>query len=59
MIKIVLKTHISTLFNYSINQGIFPNNLKIALTHPIHTGKSKLTKSKSNYRPVSIFVHSK
>ena len=57
MIKIVLKTHISTLFNYSINQGIFPNNLKIALTHPIHKGKSKLICS--NYRPISIFVHSK
>ena len=36
MIKIaaeVLKTHIATLFNYSINQGIFPNNLKIALAN--------------------------
>ena len=29
MIKIaaeVLKNHVATLFNYSINQGIFPNN---------------------------------
>ena len=47
-----LKTHISTFFNYSVNQGIFPNNLKIALVYPTHKGKSKLMRS--NYRPISI-----
>ena len=55
MIKIaagVLKTHTATLFSYSINQGIFPNPLKIALKHPIHIEKPKLICS--NYRPISI-----
>ena len=55
MIKIaaeVLKNHIAALFNYSINQDIFPNNLKIAFIHPIHKGKCKLICS--NYRPMSI-----
>ena len=55
MIKIpaeVLKNHITALFNYSINQGIFRNNLKIAFIHPIHKGKSKLMCS--NYRPMTI-----
>ena len=47
-----LKTHISTFFNYSVNQGIFPNNLKIALVYPTHKDKSKLMCS--NYRPLSI-----
>lgn len=55
MTKIValnLKTRIGTLFNYPINQGIFPSNLKIALIHPIHKGKSKMLCS--NYHPISI-----
>ena len=55
MIKIaaeVLKNHIATLPNYSINQSIFPNNLKIALIHPIHKDKSNLMCS--NYHPISI-----
>ena len=55
MIKIpaeVLKNHIAALFNYSINQGIFRNNLKIAFIHPIHKSKSKLMCS--NYRPMTI-----
>ena len=55
MIKIaaeVLKTHMATLFNYLVNQDIFPNNLKIALMHPIHKGTSKLVCS--NYRLISI-----
>ena len=55
MIKIaaeVLKTDMATLFNYLVNQDIFPNNLKIALMHPIHKGISKLVGS--NYRLISI-----
>ena len=45
MIKIAaedLKIHIATVFNYAINQGFSPNNLKIALIHPVHKGKSKM-----------------
>ena len=48
----VLKTHIATLLNYSINQGIFPNNLKIALIDTIHKDKSKLMCS--NHCPICI-----
>ena len=51
----VLKTHIDTLINYSINQGIFPNNLKIAHIHPIHKAISKLMCS--SYRPISFFAY--
>ena len=62
--KIVLENDKNSLKNsylhFLIIQLIkvsFPNNLKIALTHPIHKGKSKLTAS--NYRPISIFAHPK
>ena len=43
---------ISTLFNKSINQGIFPNELKYAKVVPIHKDDSVF--EVSNYRPISL-----
>ena len=39
-------------FNYSIEQRIFPENVKAGLIFPIHKGESK--SNCSNYRPISI-----
>ena len=40
------------IFNFSVNSGIFPNNLKNADTSPVFKNGPKL--DKTNYRPVSI-----
>ena len=48
----VLKNHLIILFNYPINQGIFPDKLKAGLIHPIHKRDSKSVFS--NYQPTSI-----
>ena len=40
------------MINYSINSGIFPDNLKIARLIPIHKGGPK--DDPSNFRPISI-----
>ena len=43
---------ICDIFNTSKNQGIFPSNLKLSRTVPIHKAKShKLT---NNFRPISL-----
>ena len=47
-----LKDDLALIFNYSIEQGIFPEKLKTQLTFPIHKGESKF--ACSNYRPISI-----
>ena len=43
---------LANIFNSSLNQGIFPDKLKIASVTPIHKSKSKI--SVNNYRPISI-----
>lgn len=52
----ILSPHISQklgdIFNESLNTGIFPDQMKLAMICPFHKGGSKL--KPSNYRPVSI-----
>ena len=36
----------------SVNEGMFPSNLKLSRTRPLF--KSKNTKVKDNYRPISL-----
>ena len=45
---------ISKIFNKSIQQGIFPDKLKIAKVIPIHKGGK--TEVINNYRPISILT---
>ena len=45
-------TPISTLINMSLQQGIFPDAMKIAKVIPIH--KAKATDIFNNYRPISL-----
>ena len=43
---------ICDIFNSSVNEGMFPSNLKLSRTRPLF--KSKNTKVKDNYRPISL-----
>ena len=47
----VLTQILTTLFNKSLNQGVFPSPLKNAKVVPIHKGDSIF--EVSNYRPIS------
>ena len=47
-----IANYLTIIFNKSINEGKFPEKLKIALVIPIHKADSKLIPS--NYRPISI-----
>ena len=47
----VLKNHLIILFNYPINQGIFPDKLKAGLIHPIHKRDSKQSSQTTNPLP--------
>ena len=40
------------IFNLSINQGIFPDSMKLTKVVPIFKQRSRLTCS--NYRPISV-----
>ena len=46
-----LKDH----FSASLNEGIFPDNFKMARMFPIYNGKGSKFDS-DNYRPISVFV---
>ena len=48
----VLTQILTSLFNKSINQGVFPSPLKNAKVVPIHKGESIF--EMSNYRPISL-----
>ena len=48
----VLVQILTFLFNKSLEQGIFPNALKVTKIVPIHKGDSMF--SMSNYRPISL-----
>ena len=48
----VLAPVLSTIFNRSISEGVFPNNWKVARVAPIY--KEGPTENRSNYRPISV-----
>ena len=48
----VLAPVLSTIFNKSISEGLFPNNWKVARVAPIF--KEGPTEDRSNYRPISV-----
>ena len=41
------------IFNKSLQEGIFPNNMKLAIVKPLYKSKSK--DEIINYRPISSF----
>jgi len=43
------------IFNMSIQQGIFPDNLKLAVIKPIYKAGDK--KNVNNYRPISLLTN--
>ena len=46
----VLAPELSTIFNRSISEGVFPNNWKVARVAPIYKGGP--TENRSNYRHI-------
>ena len=44
---------LSSLFNKSMESGVFPDNLKIAAICPIYKGEGSKS-SPNNYRPISV-----
>ena len=48
----VLAPVLSTIFNKSISEGLFPNNWKVARVSPIY--KEGPTENRSNNRPISV-----
>ena len=50
--RFFLSEVLCTLFNKSVEEHAFPDDLKLAEIAPIHKGKSKL--DYTNYRPISI-----
>ena len=50
--KEVVSPLLAHIFNVSINNGIFPNKLKVARVLPIYKEGDK--KERGNYRPVSV-----
>ena len=44
--------NLSLIFNKSINAGVFPHLLKVAIVVTIHKGESKM--ETANYRPISL-----
>ena len=50
--KYFLSDALCSLFNKSVTEHCFPDNLKYAKVLPIHEGKSKL--ECGNYRPISL-----
>ena len=52
--RFLLSEFLCTLFNKSVEEHTFPDDLKLPEIAPIHKGKSKL--DYTNYRPISILV---
>ena len=48
----VLAPVLSTIFNKSISEGLFPSNWKVARVSPIYNEGP--TENRSNYRPISV-----
>ena len=53
-IKDELLTPLEILFNQSLNEGIFPQQMKLANVVPLHKSKSKF--EAQNYRPISLLL---
>ena len=45
---------LTIIYNRSIFEGVFPDDMKVAKVIPLHKGKSPLTVS--NYRPISLLL---
>ena len=52
----IISKHLTSLFNQSIENGIYPNNLKIAKCIPIYKGAPLDPSDPANYRPISILT---
>ena len=50
----VITRPLSIIFNMSLEQGIFPNNMKIAEIVPLHKGGDE--SQCNNYRPISLLI---
>ena len=50
----VITRPLSLIFNMSLEQGIFPNNMKIAEIVPLHKGGDE--SQCNNYRPISLLI---
>ena len=50
----VLAPELSTIFNTSISEGLFPNNWKVARVASIRKGGP--AEDRSNYRPISVLL---
>ena len=50
----VITRPLSIIFNMSLEQGIFPNNMKIAEIVPLHKGGDET--QCNNYRPISLLI---
>ena len=48
----IISFPLSYIYNYSLNTGIFPDRLKIAVVKPLHKKGDK--SNISNYRPISL-----
>ena len=54
LLKDEISEPLCELFNSSLEQGIFPSNMKLSDVIPLHKGKSR--DAPENYRPISLLV---
>ena len=54
LLKGEISEPLSDLFNTSLEQGIFPSNMKLSEVIPLHKGKS--CDAPENYRPISLLI---
>ena len=52
----IISTHLTSLFNESLQTGIYPQCLKIAKCIPIYKGAPLNPSDPINYRPISILT---
>ena len=50
----IISEHLASLFNQSIQRGIYPGNLKTAKCIPIYKGAPLDPSDPVNYRPISL-----
>ena len=54
LLKDEISEPLCDLFNASLEQGVFPSNMKLSEVIPLHKGKSH--DAPENYRPISLLV---